>query len=55
MDDAALNDYGRRLTAWQDDLAGHFGGRGWPYLPISTATPFEDVILNALRRGGMMR
>ena len=55
VDDAALNDYGRRLTAWQTDLASHFGGRGWPYLPISTATPFEDVILNALRRGGMVK
>lgn len=55
VDDAALNDYRRRLTDWQADLAAHFGGRGWPYLPISTATPFEEVILNALRRGGMVK
>jgi hypothetical protein len=55
VDDAALNDYRRRLTDWQGDLASHFGGRGWPYLPANTATPFEDVILNALRRGGMVK
>jgi len=55
VDDAALNDYRRRLTDWQGDLASHFGRRGWPYLPVNTATSFEDVILNALRRGGMMK
>lgn len=55
VDDAALNDYRRRLTDWQADLAAHCGGRGWPYLPVSTATPFEDVLLNALRRGGMVK
>ena len=55
VDDAALNDYRRRLTDWQADLASHCGGRGWPYLAVNTATPFEDTILNALRRGGMVR
>jgi uncharacterized protein (DUF58 family) len=55
VDDAAISDYSRRLADWRADLASYFGGRGWPYLPVSTATPFEDVILNALRRGGMMK
>ena len=53
MDEAALNRYRRGLADWQADLAAHSGGRGWPYLPVSTGTPFEEVILNALRRGGM--
>lgn len=53
VDEAALTRYRRGLATWQTDLATHCAGRGWPYLPISTATPFEDVILNALRRGGM--
>lgn len=53
VDEAALTRYRRGLADWQADLASHSAGRGWPYLPISTATPFEEVILNALRRGGM--
>ncbi len=53
VDDAALGRYRRGLADWQRDLASFCAGRGWPYLPINTATPFEDVILNALRRGGI--
>ena len=53
IDDAALTRYRRGLATWRTDLAAHCAGRGWPYLPVSTATPFEEVILNALRRGGM--
>lgn len=53
VDEAALRRYRRGLADWQRDLAAFCAGRGWPYLPISTATPFEDVILNALRRGGI--
>lgn len=53
VDEAALTRYRRGLADWQADLAAHSGGRGWPYLPVSTGTPFEEIILNALRRGGM--
>lgn len=52
-DEATLGRYRRNLADWQRDLATYCAGRGWPYLQISTATPFEDVILNALRRGGI--
>jgi len=53
VDEAALGRYHRGLADWQRDLASFCAGRGWPYLPISTATQFEDVILNSLRRGGI--
>lgn len=53
VDETALSRYRRGLADWQRDLAAFCAGRGWPYLPISTATPFEDVILNSLRRGGI--
>lgn len=52
-DEATLGRYRRSLADWQRDLASFCAGRGWPYLPISTATPFEDVILSSLRRGGI--
>jgi uncharacterized protein (DUF58 family) len=54
VDEAALTRYRRGLADWQADLASYCAGRAWPYLPVSTATPFEDVIMNALRRGGMV-
>jgi len=53
VDEAALTRYRRGLTNWQNDLAAHCHGRGWSYLPVSTGTPFDEVILSALRRGGM--
>lgn len=55
VDEAALTRYRRNLTDWQNDLASYCTGRGWPYLSISTATPFEEILLNALRRGGVVR
>lgn len=53
VDEAALTRYRRGLINWQNELAAHCHGRGWPYLPVSTGTPFDEVILNTLRRGGM--
>ncbi len=55
VDESALSRYRQTLTTWQADLASHCAGRGWPYLPISTADPFDEVILNTLRRGGMVQ
>ncbi len=53
VDDAALGRYRQGLADWRRELASFCAGRGWPYLPVDTATPFEDVILNTLRRGGI--
>ncbi|CAA9552477.1 MAG: hypothetical protein AVDCRST_MAG88-872 [uncultured Thermomicrobiales bacterium] len=54
VDDAALARYRRGLDAWRDDLAGWCGGRSIPYLPVDTGTPFEDLLLTTLQRGGMV-
>ncbi|HEX5504027.1 MAG TPA: DUF58 domain-containing protein [Thermomicrobiales bacterium] len=55
VDDAALARYRQALDRWRADLAAHCGGRGVLYLPVSTALPFEDLVLTALRHGGMVR
>ena len=54
IDDAALARYRQGLDAWRADLAAYCNARAWPYLPVSTAQPFEDLILTALRHGGMV-
>ncbi|HEU5329835.1 MAG TPA: DUF58 domain-containing protein [Thermomicrobiales bacterium] len=55
VDDAALARYRRGLADWQADLAAYCARRDWPFLPVNTGTPVEDVLLNALRSGGMVR
>lgn len=55
VDDAALARYRRGLDTWRDDLAAWCGRRTIPYLPVDTGTPFEDLLLTALQRGGMVR
>ncbi len=53
IDEAALARYRRGLDAWRDDLSAWCRGRNWPYLPVSTDQPFEDLVLTSLRRAGM--
>lgn len=55
VDDEAIGRYRRGLADWQADLGAYCNGRGWPYLPVSTGTPFDAVLTSALRRGGMVR
>ena len=54
IDDAALARYRATLDAWRDDLAGYCRARNWPYLPVGTDLPFDELILTALRRNGMV-
>jgi uncharacterized protein (DUF58 family) len=54
VDDAALARYRRGLAAWRDEWSAYCTGRTMPYLPVDTSLPFEDLILTALSRGGMV-
>jgi len=54
--DAALRDlYRRRVDEWRDDLRVECARRGVHYLPVSTGTPWEKVILYDLRRMGLIK
>jgi uncharacterized protein (DUF58 family) len=54
--DGAMRDlYDKRLRAWRDDMAAHCLGRDAHYVAIETSTPWENVILYALRRAGVVR
>lgn len=54
--DAAMRGlYARRLREWRDELAAHCQGRGVHYVAVETGTPWERVILYALRQAGVVR
>ncbi len=54
--DGAMRDlYGRRLRAWRDEMAAYCLSRDVHYVAVETGTPWENVILYALRRAGVVR
>ncbi len=54
--DSAMRDlYTRRLRQWRDEVATHCLARDVHYVAVETATPWERVILYALRRAAIVR
>lgn len=54
--DGAMRDlYDRRLRTWRDEMANACLGRDVHYVAVETSTPWENVILYALRRAGVVR
>lgn len=54
--DGAMRDlYTRRLREWRDEMAGYCLGRDVHYISVETGTPWENVILFALRRAGVVK
>ncbi|MBN1311038.1 MAG: DUF58 domain-containing protein [Anaerolineae bacterium] len=54
--DGAMRDlYARRLREWRSEMASYCLGRDVHYVAMETSTPWEDVILFALRRAGVVR
>jgi len=47
--------YREQFAAWQGDLTRHCAKWGINYALVSTATPFEQIILQHLRRRGWVR
>lgn len=47
--------YRRRLQAWQDDIQGHCLKRDIRYVPMTTATPWDEWVLYQLRKRGMVK
>ena len=47
--------YRRRLAAWQQDNRRWCGQRGVAYVPVTTNTPFDELILFHLRQRGLVR
>jgi len=54
--DAAMRQlYARRLRQWRDEIAAHTASRDVHYVSVETGTPWDQVILYALRRAGVVR
>ncbi|MGF1506129.1 MAG: DUF58 domain-containing protein [Anaerolineae bacterium] len=54
--DGAMRDlYVRRLREWRDTIGTHLLSRDAHYVTVETGTPWENVILYALRRAGGLR
>lgn len=54
--DGAMRDlFSRRVRAWQEEIATLCQNREVHYVSIDTSTPWENVILFALRRAGVVR
>lgn len=54
--DGAMRDlYLRRLREWRDGMAAYCLNRDVHYVAVETGTPWESVILYALRRAGVVR
>jgi uncharacterized protein (DUF58 family) len=54
--DGAMRDlYARRLARWREEMAAHLLSRGGHYVSVETSTPWERVVLFALRRAGVVR
>jgi uncharacterized protein (DUF58 family) len=47
--------YQRNLESWRDEIGEYCNARGISYVPIETSYPIEDLLLNLLRRRGIVR
>jgi hypothetical protein len=52
---ATIARYRERLDRWCHDVEAFCARRGIRYARVSTATPFEDLLLDTLRRGLILR
>jgi uncharacterized protein (DUF58 family) len=55
LDPAALDDYADRLQAWQDEIRAYCGARGAHYQTVITDAGWDQVLLQGLRRQGIVR
>lgn len=55
LDSAMLQRYQERLAAWQEELRSTCQARGARYIGISTAQPWEKVVLEQMRAARILR
>jgi hypothetical protein len=55
LDSVALEEYALRLDVWRAAIDAFCGSRGIHYISITTSTPWEKIIMGALRRRGVVR
>jgi uncharacterized protein (DUF58 family) len=55
LDPTTRDAYRARLQEWQAELAGYSAARRLHYIPVVTSSPWEKLILQTLRRQGLVK
>lgn len=55
LDDGLRERYRRRVQAWRDEAEAHCLKRRANYVPVSTATPWDELVLYQMRQRGLIR
>ncbi|PID85886.1 MAG: DUF58 domain-containing protein [Chloroflexi bacterium] len=55
LDATTLEQYGQRVQEWQTETAVYCANRSIHYIPLTTDTPWEQVVLQTLRVKGVIR
>jgi len=50
-----INRYRRNLEQWRGEIGEYCGARGIDYIPVETSLPIEDLLMNLMRRRGIVR
>ena len=54
--DGSLRDlYKRRVQGWRDEIEAHCLKRGVNYVPVTTSTKWDEVVLYQMRRMGLVK
>lgn len=55
LDAETLARYRERLRQWQAEMAAFAAGRGIHYIPVTTDTPWEKLVMQTLRARGVVK
>lgn len=55
LDPSTLAAYRERFQSWQTEIAARCAARGVHYVPITTATPWDQLVLQTLRAQGVLK
>ncbi len=55
LDPTTLDDYRERLHAWRQEIDAFCTSRGVHYLPLSSAMPWEQLVMRTLREQGVLK
>jgi uncharacterized protein (DUF58 family) len=55
LDATTLDQYRQRLQEWQTETAVHCASRAIHYIPLTTSTPWEQIVMQTLRLKGVIK
>lgn len=55
LDATMLDQYRERVLAWQDEINTLCAGRGIHYIPVITSQPWDELVLQTMRKQGVLK